>query len=207
MPTKKSTTKKPAKKTTKTTRPTKVTKATKTANTKSAKHHKNGCKTIILISVVIIVIGVLIFGGAAIYYAISRYHDTNARISDFSLITTEDRYNTIAMDNEHLEVIASDWGSPATERQVKINLTTGKTEAIIHYGRTDINNCEEVETNCVKDEIYYGTLDEAALTQVTNSAKAILGNDAKATYNLSDYALNEALIELCQTVINNLEEK
>lgn len=199
MPNKKSTTKK----TTKTTKTVNISKP-RAATTKT--RHKNRCKSVILFGVVLLVLCVVVAGVFTICSLISRYQATNAHISDFSLIVESDRYNTIAMNDDRLEIIASDWGAPATERQIKVDLKTGKAEAVVHYGRTDVGNCAEGDTNCINDEVYYGKLSDNVLAQITNSAKAILGDQTKSTYSLGEVATNEALVEICQTVIDDLKE-
>ncbi|MBQ3310175.1 hypothetical protein IJG73_01915 [Candidatus Saccharibacteria bacterium] len=170
--------------------------------------HKNRCKTVILACVLIAVICVTCVCGVVIYHTIKYYHETNARVSSFSLITEEDMYNTVAMNDDYLEIIASDWGAPAIERQLKIDLHNDKAEAVVHYGRTR-EACDEPsqdDTNCIVDEVYYGTLDHSTVEQFVTSVKAILADETKRTFTLSQYAENEALVEICQTAINYLKE-
>ena len=191
MPTKKSTTKKtkkatPAKK--KTTSTKKVAKRT----TVSKPQH-NGCGTITIIGLIALVICVFIAGGMAIYSAIDNYKAIT-RISDFSIIEKTDTYSTIAMNDEYLEVAVSDWGNPATEYQAKVELSTGNAKVVVHKDGSD-------------DVTYQGNLDEDTLTQITNSAKAILGSSTKTTLGAGEYTYNDALIDICQSIINDFKEK
>lgn len=180
--------------------------AKKTIKPTGKTRHKNRSKGIILIGVFVLIVCVLVAGGCTIYSLISTYQATHANISNFTIITEEDKYNTIAMNDEYLEVIASDWGAPAINRQVKINLKDGKTQAIVHYGRTTVGDCDEVETNCIEDEVYYGKLDQGMIDQISTTAKDILKDQEKSTFGLGQYDINESLIELCKNVINELKE-
>ena len=182
----------------------------KIPKSRGSSRRKNHCKTAIIIGIIVLIVCVLCASGLAIYHAISDYQlyqATNAEITDFILITKDDYYNTVAISDDHLEVIASDWGAPSINRQIKIDLKTGEAKAIVHYGRTEAKRCDDqTDTNCIPDEVYTGTLSPDIVDQLVTNAKAILADKTKATFNISQYTENETLVELCQTVINNLKE-
>ena len=189
--------KKPSKKTTKTN-----TRAPRAASAR----HKNHCKTVILIAIIALIVCVVCAGGVAIFCAIKN-QKTSAHISNFSLIADNDVYNTIAMNDDYLEVMASDWGDPAIERQIRINLQTGDTQAVIHYGQNDSENCNDSNNaDCAIDEVYYGKLSSEATSQVKTDAAAILADQSKLTFTLNSYNENEALVELCQSIIKTITE-
>ena len=192
MPTKKST-----KKTTKTKKATAKRPATKKVVKKAvAKPAHNKRATLSIIGIIALVICVFIAGGMAIYTAIDNYV-TITKLSDFSIITDTDTYSTIAMNDKYLEVAVSDFGNPATEYQAKVDFKNSNAKVVVR----DDADCSDAK-NCT----YQGKLSEQTLTKISNSAKAILGDDEKTTLGVGEYTYNDALIEICQSIIADIKE-